>query len=558
MSINTKKYIEEFLKIKDKNSRIIQFKLNEPQNKLYNTIRECKKEHKPVRILILKARQMGFSTLTEAILFKEVVTKHNVSAGIIAHIEEATTNLYTMSKLYYQELPDAIKPQVLNSNAKELIFNNKEGTGLNSKIRCMTAGTQGAGRSGTYNFLHLSEFAFWQGDKKATLNGLMQTVPKNEDSMVIIESTANGYEYFKELWDKAVQKENDFIPFFVGWNELEEYKMPYSGFTLTNEEKILQERYNLSLEQLEWRRWCIKNNCGGDVELFHQEYPISPEEAFLSTGKCVFDKDRIYERLAQNLKPIKTGYFEYDYDDSKPAYGMRDTDGRLFKINKISNIRWKNDPEGYIKIYELPNTPEVVNYAIGGDTAGEGSDYFTAHVINSKTLRQCATLRKQMDSDLYAKQVYCLAMYYNKALVGIENNFDSFPIRELTRLGYLNQFVREKEDSITHKIIKQYGFRTDLRTRPAIIDYLKQVVRDAIELIYDYDTLKEMLEFVYNDNGRPEAQIGSHDDLVMGLAIAYRIVTQVKNTPKPIQVDTNWFFKEDKPKTDKGERIRVV
>lgn len=557
MSINTKKYIEEYLKIRDKNSKIIPFILNTPQMKLYNKIKELKQQHKPVRIIILKARQMGFSTLTEAILFKEVVTRHNVTAGIITHESKATNNLFTMSKLYYDNLPEPMKPKTVARNAQELIFNTKENTGLNSKISCMTAG-DGAGRSGTYNFLHLSELAFWPGDKKEAYISLMQTVPNNENSMVIIESTANGYEFYKELWDKAVSNESDFIPFFVGWNELQEYQMPYTGFELTDEEKRLQEIYGVTLEQLEWRRWCIRNNCGGDVEVFHQEYPISPEEAFLNTGSCVFDTQIIHNRIQELKRPLRTGYFTYDYDDTLSAFGARNPiTGQLYIKNKISNIKWIEDKKGYIKIYEVPNSPEIVNYAIGGDTAGNGTDYFTAHVINSKTFKQCAVFKKQLDPDLYVKQIYCLGMYYNKALVGIENNFDKYPIRELDRLGYPNQYVRENEEKISHKTMREFGFRTDAKTRPSIISNLIQFVRDNSEQINDLDTLKEMLQFIYNENGRPEAQEGAHDDLVMALAIALRIVEQVtyfKNTINTIERD---FFGHYE-RSEKGERITII
>lgn len=557
MSINTKKYIEEYLKIRDKNSKIIPFKLNTPQMKLYNKIKELKQQHKPVRIIILKARQMGFSTLTEAILFKEVVTRHNVTAGIITHESKATNNLFAMSKLYYDNLPVQMKPKTVARNAQELIFNTKENTGLNSKISCMTAG-DGAGRSGTYNFLHLSELAFWPGDKKEAYISLMQTVPNNENSMVIIESTANGYEFYKELWDKAVSNESDFIPFFVGWNELQEYQMPYTGFELTDEEKRLQEIYGVTLEQLEWRRWCIRNNCGGDIEVFHQEYPISPEEAFLNTGSCVFDTQIIHNRIQELKRPLRTGYFTYDYDDTLPAFGSRNQiTGQLYIKNKISNIKWVEDKKGYIKIYEVPNSPEIVNYAIGGDTAGNGTDYFTAHVINSKTFKQCAVFKKQLDPDLYVKQIYCLGMYYNKALVGIENNFDKYPIRELDRLGYPNQYVRENEEKISHKTMREFGFRTDAKTRPSIISNLIQFVRDNSEQINDLDTLKEMLQFIYNENGRPEAQEGAHDDLVMALAIALRIVEQVtyfKNTINT--VERNFFGHYEQ--SEKGERITII
>lgn len=557
MNINTKKYIEEFLKIRNKNSKIVPFILNKPQKKLYEEIKKQKKLKKPVRIIILKARQMGFSTLTEAILFKETATKHNVTSGIIAHEARATNNLFNMSKLYYDNLPEAIKPKIVNRNAQEIIFNTKDNKGLNSRITCMTA-SESAGRSGTYNFLHLSEYAFWEVDKKEAYISLMQAVPNNPESMVVIESTANGFEDFKELWDKAVNNESDFIPIFIGWNELEEYQMPYTGFELDDEEKRIKAIFNLTNEQLEWRRWCIRNNCGGDIKKFKQEYPISPEEAFLNTGNCVFDTEVINNRLQEINKPIRTGYFTYEYDDTKPKYGaLNPYNGQPYKEYKISNIKWQEDEKGYIKIYEMPNTPEIVKYAIGGDTAGEGSDYFTAHVINAKTLKQCAVFKKQLDPDLYAKQMYCLGMYYNKALIGIENNFDKFPVRELSRLGYQNQYIRKQEEKISQKTYKEYGFRTDLKTRPAIISYLKQFVREQSESINDRETLNEMLQFITNEAGRPEAQQGAHDDLVMGLAIALRIVQDVTYNQEAI-VTPHYNLLDSAKYGEIGDEIQVI
>ena len=361
MNINTKKYIEEFLKIRNKNSKIVPFILNEPQKKLYEEIKKQKKLKKPVRIIILKARQMGFSTLTEAILFKETATKHNVTSGIIAHEARATNNLFNMSKLYYDNLPEAIKPKIVNRNAQEIIFNTKDNKGLNSRITCMTA-SESAGRSGTYNFLHLSEYAFWEVDKKEAYISLMQAVPNNPESMVVIESTANGFEDFKELWDKAVNNESDFIPIFIGWNELEEYQMPYTGFELDDEEKRIKAIFNLTNEQLEWRRWCIRNNCGGDIKKFKQEYPISPEEAFLNTGDCVFDTEVINNRLQEIKKPIKIGYFTYEYDDTKPKFGAWNPyNNKKYHTFKINNIKWIEDHQnGYIKIYEVPNSPKIM------------------------------------------------------------------------------------------------------------------------------------------------------------------------------------------------------
>lgn len=520
-NINTKKYIEEYVKIRNKNSKIISLKLNEPQLKYYNIIKELKKQGKPVRIIILKARQMGFSTVTEAIFFKETVTKPNVNTAIVAHKEDSTTNLFNMSKLMYDELPEPMKPEKKKSNAKELVFDKDDGKGLKSKIKCFTAGGKGVGRSDTINNLHLSELAFWQGDKKVTMTGLLQAVPNTPDTMIAIESTANGFEYFKELWDDAVAGKNDFVPIFIGWNELQEYKMPYTGFELTKEEKELQKTYGLTLEQLTWRRWCIANNCGNDIEQFKQEYPINPEEAFISTGKCYFDKQNIINRIQEvkDVKPVKQGYFSYKYN------GL-----------KILEYEWIEDKEGPIKIYE--DVKKGYPYVLSGDTAGEGSDYFTGHVLNNTNGKQVAVIKQEFDEIEYTRQMYCLGKYYNNALIGIEANYTTYPIQELERLQYPKQYVREKEDTYTKKHDKAYGFKTTSITRPLILGELQTIMKELIELIVDVDTLKEGLTFIKNEKGRAEAQQGYHDDLIMGLAIAYYIRPQQDMQVKQQNIET--------------------
>lgn len=510
--LNAAQYIRAFLKIKTKDNKIVPFVMNEPQKRLYDVIKQEAQAGKPIRIIILKARQMGFSTLTEALIFHRTANKRNVSSLIIAHKDDATTNLFNMSKLFYSELPSQMKPKRKASNAKEIIFDVPERSdekGLNSRIKCATAGGDGVGRSDTFSNVHISEFAFWTGNKMETLNGLLQSVPSKPGTMVIIESTANGFDDFKRLWDAAVNGENDFVPVFFPWFELDEYQRPYDGFDLTDDEQELQERYNLSLEQLSWRRWCIKNNCGGDVNLFKQEYPASPEEAFIATGDCVFDTQIIINRIndLNDFRPLKRGLFLYDYD------GL-----------SISNIRWQDDERGCIKLFK-----DVVSgcpYVLGGDTAGEGSDFFTAHIIDNTTGEQVAVLHEDnIDEDEYAKQVYCLGMYYNTALIGLEANFSTFPIRELSRLEYPKQYVREAPDTYTGAVKKSFGFRTTSATRPIIIANLVQIVRDDIQLINDVDTLREMLSFV-KIKGKAQAEQGEHDDLVMGLAITYGVREQ--------------------------------
>lgn len=533
MNINTKRYIEEFIKIRNKEGKIINFKLNSPQLKLYEIIKEQKRAKKPVRVIILKARQMGFSTLVESILFKDTVTKFNRRTGIITHIATATSNLFNMSKLMLDNLPKDIKPNIKASNAQELIFDNDIGTGLRSKIKCMTAGTKGVGRSDTFDNLHLSELAFWEGDVTATLTGLLQAVPNLPDTMIIIESTANGYDKFKELWEQAVNGESDFIPLFVAWYELPEYTMPYSGFKLTDEEKRLKELYNLTNDQLEWRRWCIRNNCQNDVEQFRQEYPSNPEEAFISTGKCIFDKEKIIERLRSIPKPIKQGYFIYNEADAQR--------------NVMSDIQWVSDKNGCIKIWKVPNQPAFTKYVIGGDTAGDTpGDEFSSDVVDAKTLEQVATLTLQTDEDLYAKQMYCLGKYYKNALIAIETNYSTFPQKKLEELGYPNFYVRETVDRYDKAVLKQYGFNTNRKTKPVILANLVQLVREDVDIFNDEKTLRQMLTMVRKDNGKQEAEEGYHDDKVMSIAIGHQAVSQVVFNEEPIIMESQTRFNIEK------------
>ena len=191
---------------------------------------------------------------------------------------------------------------------------------------------------------------------------------------------------------------------------------------------------------------------------------------------------------------------------------------------ELSNIRWESDPDGYVKLYSLPE--KLVPYVIGGDTAGEGSDSFVAQVLDNRTGAQVATLRHTFDEDVYARQIFCLGMYYNTALIGVETNFSTYPVRELERLHYPRQYVRETVDEYTHKYKHSYGFRTDGKTRPEIIAGLIKVVREDPELVTDETTLLEMLTFVRNEEFRPEAEAGAHDDCVMALAIAHYIRPQ--------------------------------
>ena len=261
-------------------------------------------------------------------------------------------------------------------------------------------------------------------------------------------------------------------------------------------------------------------------------------------GKTVFDARAIQRRLDAIPKPVKTGYFAYQYD------GLR-----------VSDIKWVNDPDGYIKLYKLPNQLNWTQFCIGGDTAGEGSDYFVGMVLDAQTGEQVAVLHQQFDADQYTKQMYCLGKYYRDALIGIEANFDSFPIMELQRLQYPKQYTREAQDTYTGKTEKRFGFKTTSLTRPTIISRLIEIVREHCETINDRGTLEELLTIVRNEKGRIEAPEGGHDDMMMALAIAHHIKEQVVFINEPIEVAPHFSFnieKQNQVQHDYGESITIV
>ena len=228
-------------------------------------------------------------------------------------------------------------------------------------------------------------------------------------------------------------------------------------------------------------------------------------------GQTIFDAGKVTGRLSRlGERPCRRGEFLFEtyYDEAC----------REVLIDQGS-IRFLESDSGPAVIYREPE--EGVPYVVGGDTAGEGSDYSVGQVVDNVTGEQVCTLRGRMDEDVFAKQLYCLGLYYNGALLSVEANFSSYPIRELERLRYLRQFVRQAEDSYTHRLRDAYGFRTTAVTRPVAIAGLVEVVREHPEWLNDKDTLEEMLTFARNEKGRAEAQAGAHDDCVMALAIAY-------------------------------------
>lgn len=232
------------------------------------------------------------------------------------------------------------------------------------------------------------------------------------------------------------------------------------------------------------------------------------------TGKTVFIGRAVSERLAylERENPIiKQGLFEY----TELPDGVH-----------IEKPRWVDYDSGPIKIFKEPEAGRP--YVIGGDTAGDGSDFFVAQVLDNITGEQVAILRHQYDEDTYARQIYCLGKYYNTALIGIETNYSTYPTKLVQKMGYSKLYVRQREDNFDGQIQHAYGFDTNSTTRPVIIGELVKAMRTGLHLVNDKTTLEEMLTFIRPEKNpeRPEAEQGGHDDTIMALAIAWYIRPQ--------------------------------
>lgn len=240
------------------------------------------------------------------------------------------------------------------------------------------------------------------------------------------------------------------------------------------------------------------------------------------SGKTVFDGKALSERLQALTPPKETGLFTYT-DDGK----------------KIGEIAFLQSESGCVRIYEKPQ--DGIPYVIGADTAGDGSDSFVGQVLNNCTGEQVAVLRGNFDEDVFARQLYCLGLYYNTALIGVEVNFSTYTVMELERLRYPKQYVRQSVDDYTHAMRRAYGFRTDSKTRPVILAQLIKVVRQHPESIRDRTTIEEMLSFVREEQTlRPQAEAGAHDDTVMALAIAHFVREQQSYLPEKKKTQRSW------------------
>ncbi len=567
-------YAATSLVIRDKQANLHHLEFNEAQEIVQGELTKQLRETDRIRVIILKARQEGISTLIAARFFRAIHLWPGVVAMVVADSLTRAGVLYDIYDRFHKNLPREIAP-IKQSYQQQRYLKYSHDSELSVRPSTDTE----AGRAGTIHRLHASELAFWGTGARETWISLMQSVPAL-GSEIVIESTAKGAGgLFHELWESAEQGESGWVAIFLPWWIHSEYETEPDADT---RRRILEDPddferqamrdgilyrgniYTLSLRKLAWRRLIIIENFGGDpekpskdaVRAFQQEYPATAEEAFLISGACFFDEDKLRLLTMKGEDAISRGRL------------------LLEEANAEKTVKFESNPIGFVRIFENPN--ELGHYVIGADTAegklvasrrvadtGEaergGRDYSAAVVLRlawtdqyktNHPPRVVAELHGRIAPEVFAEQLRLLGQFYgcghekegtyhSKALIAVERSHSSGQtVLRLLRehYQYNPMFWNRSINRRTRHISRAIGWVTDGTSRMPMLDGLAELVRKEGVEIPSKDLLREMVTFVLWDDGKPQAEEGCHDDRVIALAIAGQMIREhrhARNTGIP-------------------------
>lgn len=519
--------IEKLLFIIDADGNLRPLKLNTHQRRVHAEVMKLVREGKPVRVIILKARQMGMSTYIQALAFTLLLTRPFMKALVLTHERELSQELAGKSGDFLRNMDARLRPSgdpSLNKIELGYIQCSDGIVQLDSRLTVDTSTGKESGRGKTHQFLHLSEYAFYP-DPVRTRKALMPTVPRRPGTFVFIETTANGMgNDFHDTWIKAQRGDGTFVPIFLAWQEFEEYRAtPPADFQATPDELAIARRYNLDDDQIYWRRITIADEFDGNEEAFLQEYPATPEEAFIHSGKPAFSKKVLIEYLAeaQAQPEPRRGYLE---PGDPPRFHESDV--------------------GNILIHELPRAD--TEYIVGADTSlgVEDGDASAAAVFDRNRNRFAATWWGHIDPRRYGHELALLGYFYRTAIVAPEtNNTGLTTLVELTHhLQYPNVFRWQKYDNLRQRLTDKLGWQTTQWSRPLLIDDMTYALRDHLIGIPSVQLCRELMIF---DKGTVRV---ADDDLAIAGLIAWHchLISSMEDGTMPRAI-------LEKPKVAKAE-----
>jgi len=482
------RYASELLWIRDKRGDVIPFRLNPVQLRISEAKKRTRALGKPERYLTLKSRRQGVTTYEQALSFHGVATRANYQALTLAHDDKSTEKIFRIANLFYDTLIEDYRPRRLTaSNKRDLNF-----PGLRSLYSIGTAGSRAVGRGDTLNRVHWSETAWSPGtkeDQRRTLAGLTEAASAGE---VGLETTPNGVgDLFHEKFTEAMKGRNEWTPLFFPWFADPTYRLTVGESEalsimrgLTEEESKLVVKHKLDAGQIAWRRMQIEEL----KHLFPQEYPEDWETCFLVSGQSFFDKAKINALF---------------HDCKEPVHAREDG----------TFIQWQKPLEGR-------------HYVCGADVA-EGlreGNRSVMGVLDLESGEQVAVIRGKWPPEEFARLCADVATIYNTALLGVErNNHGHSCLNTLSNSIQYRELYYHKEYDSTGKGLPALGWPTSPKTRPIMLDDLREAVEGRYMAVHDRTLLEECRTFGPNERGRYEGLNGAYDDSLFAWGIAWQI-----------------------------------
>jgi hypothetical protein len=542
----------------------------------------------PMRAIILKARKLGFSTWVQAKAMQRVTQQPFQYALTVAHLRSSASVLFDMARLMYERLPTeeelglgfSIRPQLINvgqsrAGARWMVLGDKGRRTEASLYETLTSGTKGGGRATTPSIIHGSEVAHFEDPEYLT--GLMNALPDGPETIAVLESTANGFNHFHDLWQTAVAGEEDpvtgyrYTPLFYGWQDNPSNRMEFlseeaaARFERTigdpdgggdEEEEWLVDQFGVTLEQLLWRRQTRDGpKCRGKVELLHQEHPATPEQAFIGSGSPVFSGVLVQRALAvaaREPEPVLGVLRGEDWMERKTRAGMVRVPYRAVWVPhaQVSFDDRELWGDTRLRVWEHPLNEATQQgllapapdgqYVVFGDVAGgegetlEERDYHAVQVLDHLSLMQVCSYDSRIDFANYPLILLLVAVYYNSAWLAPEASGLGIGIvdRIAKDYRYPRIYRRHRAGDDQRQDARQFvlGWNTDRGTKPLMEQTMHTALKEGTHGLRCLRTGRQFTTYVEDAKNRAKhgAVRGSFDDLLVAFMGAHRVASELK------------------------------
>lgn len=544
----------------------VHFRLNRPQRKLIMRFERMRLKSKPIRLILLKARQWGGSTATQIYMsWLQLVHKVGLNSLIVGHVKDASTEVKDMFDKLIKEYPISMLYEMgesYNETEPKIVGVGQSGNihripQRNCKIKVGTAEKPNSARGGDYNLVHCTEVGLWVTTDGKTPEQIVRSacsgILLKPYTMIVYESTANGTgNFFQREYDAAKAGKSQFESLFIAWFEIEQYALALDDEVKfatwlwenrnnenANSDREESGRYlwwlweqGATLEAINW--YILERSKYTDHGDMASEYPSDDVEAFVHSGARVFDKYHVEKFKKACKAPKWIGDVYADGDEGEEA---------------LVNLRFSEDKQGLLWVWAKPDVDgdeEVTDrYLVVVDIGGRGKKADWSVIVVFDRLNQMeggkpvvvAQWYGHIDMDRLAWKAAQIAAYYDNAYLVIESNtlethdkerqvdgdMSGYILNQIKDV-YTNMYARKQSDEeIKEQAPKKYGFHTNVATKPKIISTLVKVIRDHLYVERDARCLDEYLCYEKKKNGAFGAITGKHDDLLMTRAIGLQI-----------------------------------